>query len=93
MFALTLQKNTYVSLIEQKLGIISSGYENRLVDSIYFDKEFLIGGGKAYTIMDPYDSAWEVELREGTGFMRGQKMPRGIPLIWEELWQRKVCSR
>ena len=28
MFALTLQKNTYVSLIEQKLGIISSGYEN-----------------------------------------------------------------
>ena len=28
MFALTLQKNTYVSLIEQKLGILSSGYDN-----------------------------------------------------------------
>lgn len=64
MFALTLQKNTYVSLIEQKLGIISSGYENTEVDSIYFDKDFLIGGGQAYTIMDPYDSAWEVELAE-----------------------------
>ena len=34
MFALTLQKNTYVSLIEQKLGILSSGYDNVLVDSI-----------------------------------------------------------
>ena len=45
MFALTLQKNTYVSLIEQKLGILSSGYDNVLVDSIYFEPDFLLGGG------------------------------------------------
>ena len=43
MFAMAPQKDTYASLIEQKLGIISSGYENSFVDSIYFDSDFLIG--------------------------------------------------
>ena len=84
MFALTLQKNTYVSLIEQKLGIISSGYENTEVDSIYFDKEFLIGGGQAYTIMDPYDSAWEVELAETARVYARVGDQSGTPVIWEE---------
>ena len=37
-------KETYVSMIEQKLGIISSGYQNAEVSSIYFEKDFLIGG-------------------------------------------------
>ena len=84
MFALTLQKNTYVSLIEQKLGIISSGYENTEVDSIYFDKDFLIGGGQAYTIMDPYDSAWEVELAETARVYARVGDQSGTPVIWEE---------
>ena len=69
MFALTLQKNTYVSLIEQKLGIISSGYENTEVDSIYFDKEFLIGGGqliRSWIHMTPHGK-WN--LRKPQGFM------------------------
>lgn len=51
-------------MIEQKLGIISSGYDNTLVDSIYFEPEFMLGGGQAYTITDPYDAAWAVELSE-----------------------------
>ena len=84
MFALTLQKNTYVSLIEQKLGIISSGYENTEVDSIYFDKDFLIGGGQAYTIMDPHDSAWEVELAESARVYARVGDQNGTPVIWEE---------
>ena len=64
MFALTLQKDTYVSLIEQKLGIVSSGFTEAMVNSIYFDSEFLIGGGKAYRITDGYESAWAVELSQ-----------------------------
>ena len=64
MFAMALQKDTYASLIEQKLGIISSGYENSFVDSIYFDSDFLIGGGKSYAITDGFDSARQVELSE-----------------------------
>ncbi len=83
MFALTLQKDTYVSLIEQKLGILSSGYEEVLVNSIYFDREFLIGGGKAYKITDAYESAWAVELSERAKAYAWADDPSGVPLIWE----------
>ena len=83
MFALTLQKDTYVTVIEQKLGIISSGYENTEVDSIYFDKDFVIGGGMAYTITDPYDSAWTVEVDEKTRVYARIGDEKGTPLIWE----------
>ena len=64
LFAMTLQKTAYTSIIEQKLGIISSGYENTVVDSIYFEPDFMLGGGQAYEITDPYDSAWSVQMSE-----------------------------
>ena len=83
MFALTLQKNTYVSLIEQKLGILSSGYDNVLVDSIYFEPDFLLGGGVSYDVTDGYDSAWEVELGEQAKVCARVKDAAGTPLIWE----------
>ena len=59
-------------------------YENTEVDSIYFDKDFLIGGGQAYTIMDPYDSAWEVELAETARVYARVGDQSGTPVIWEE---------
>ena len=86
MFAMALQKDTYASLIEQKLGIISSGYENSFVDSIYFDSDFLIGGGKNYAITDGFDSARQVELSEKAQVYAWAKEPGGIPLIWENAY-------
>lgn len=83
MFALTLQKDKYVSLIEQKLGIISSGYQNTEVGSIYFNKDFMIGGGLTYTITDPYNSAWEVELDAKARVYARVGDETGTPLIWE----------
>lgn len=86
MFAMAPQKDTYASLIEQKLGIISSGYENSFVDSIYFDSDFLIGGGKSYAITDGFDSARQVELSEKAQVYAWAKEPGGIPLIWENIY-------
>ena len=83
MFALTLQKDTYVSLIEQKLGIVSSGYTDTMVNSIYFDKDFLIGGGQTYKITDAYESAWAVELSQRAKVYAWADDPSGVPLIWE----------
>ena len=83
LFALTLQKGTYVSMIEQKLGIISSGYQNVEVSSIYFEKDFLIGGGRSYMITDPFDSAWEVQLDETARVYARIGDENGMPLIWE----------
>lgn len=83
LFAMTLQKTAYTSTIEQKLGIISSGYENTLVDSIYFEPDFILGGGQAYAITDPYESAWAVALNEKAQVYASAVDEKGLPLIWE----------
>lgn len=83
LFAMTLQKTAYTSIIEQKLGIISSGYDNTLVDSIYFEPEFMLGGGQAYAITDPYDSAWAVQLSENAKVYAHVNEKNGQPVIWE----------
>ena len=83
LFFFFLQKTAYSSVIEQKLGIISSGYDNTLVDSIYFEPEFMLGGGQAYTITDPYDAAWAVELSEKAQVYARIRDEKGAPLIWE----------
>ena len=58
--------------------------KEKVLDIIYFDKDFLIGGGQAYTIMDPYDSAWEVELAESARVYARVGDQNGTPVIWEE---------
>lgn len=83
LFAMTLQKTAYTSIIEQKLGIISSGYENTVVDSIYFEPGFMLGGGQAYEITDPYDSAWAVQLSEQAKVHAQVEDENGQPVIWE----------
>ena len=83
LFALTLQKTAYSSVIEQKLGIVSSGYDNIRVDSIYFEPEFMLGGGQAYAITDPYDSAWAVQLSENVKVYARVNEKNGQPVIWE----------
>ena len=83
LFALTLQKTAYTSIIEQKLGIISSGYENTVVDIIYFEPDFMLGGGQAYEITDPYDSAWSVQLSEQAKVHAQVEDENGQPVIWE----------
>ena len=83
LFAMTLQKTAYTSIIEQKLGIISSGYENTVVDSIYFEPDFMLGGGQAYEITDPYDSAWAVQLSEQAKVHAQVGDENGQPVIWE----------
>ena len=83
LFAMTLQKTAYTSIIEQKLGIISSGYENTVVDSIYFEPDFMLGGGQAYEITDPYDSAWSVQLSEQAKVHAQVGDENGQPVIWE----------
>lgn len=44
----------------------------------------MIGGGQAYTIEDPYESAWEVELVESARVYARVGDQSGTPVIWEE---------
>ena len=83
MFAMAPQKDTYASLIEQKLGITDSDYGNVLVDKIYIDDDFMIGGGRSYQIPDAYDSAWEVSVGETAKVYAWTDDEKKVPLIWE----------
>ncbi len=83
MFAMTLQKNIYSSIIENKLGIIDSSYENALVESIYVEEGFMIGGGRAFVIPEGFDSGWAVQLSaDKTEVYAYTNDERKMPLIW-----------
>ncbi|MBQ4527211.1 MAG: DUF2194 domain-containing protein [Clostridia bacterium] len=84
MFALTIQKSAYSSVIETKLGIIEASYGNAVVDSIWVNEDFMIGGGRAFSIDDGYESAWAIQLSpENTTVHAYTNDERRLPLIWE----------
>ena len=82
-FPLTIDKNAYSSAIENRIGMEAS-YGYTLVDSIYVDKDFMIGGGKAYGVADAYESARTVQLNPKTTRVYAREGDKnGVPLIWE----------
>ena len=84
LFALTLQKTPYTTVIERKLGIEESAYSYSVVDSIYVEPDFMIGGGVNFEIDDGYDSAWTVQLsHENVKVHAYTGDDRKVPLVWE----------
>ncbi len=82
-FPLTIDKNAYSSAIENKMGIEAS-YEYTLVDHIFVDANFMVGGGKAYAVPDAYESARTVQLSpKSTRVYAREGDETGVPLIWE----------
>lgn len=81
MFALPLQKETTMDLISAKLGIVQSGYENALVKAVVPDENFMIGGGKAFEVTDPYESSASVRVDESCEVW-ARSDENGVPLIW-----------
>ncbi|MBQ7328681.1 MAG: DUF2194 domain-containing protein [Oscillospiraceae bacterium] len=82
-FPLTIDQNAYSSAIENKLGIEAS-YEYTLVDHIYVDGDFMVGGGKAFAVPDAYESARTVQLSPKTTKIYAREGDeQGVPLIWE----------
>lgn len=82
-FPLTIDQNAYSSAIENKLGIEAS-YEYTLVDHIYVDGDFMVGGGKAFAVPDAYESARTIQLSPKTTKIYAREGDeQGVPLIWE----------
>lgn len=85
LFPLTQQKVPFYSAMERKFGVLESSYENVLVDSIYVEDSFMVGGGKSYGITDAWDSALTVQL-DDTDTVKVHAYTddeKQIPLIWE----------
>ncbi len=92
LFAVTLEKESYLSLIEQKLGITASGYEGAKVESIYLSEEFAVGGGQSYSFTDPFDSAWAVAVGEQAKIYAWTDDERKLPLIWTNAYGEGVFA-
>lgn len=88
LFACTLSKEPTMMLIEQRLGIAESSYSNELVDSMCFEDGFLLGGDATWTIMDGYDSALQVYLKETAQIYARDGDVKGCPLIWSNDYGR-----
>ncbi len=86
-FANTLEASIYTSVLEGKLGIVDSSYENTVVDSIYIEPGFMIGGGRAFDIDDPFESSRAIQLSpEKTKVYAYTDDERKLPLIWESYY-------
>ncbi len=83
-FAVTLQRNIYTSVIEQSLGIEDSSWYNAMVDSIYIDDDFMVGGGCRFDVEDGYNSAWAVQLNPKKVKLHAWvDNENKTPLVWE----------
>ena len=80
LFPLTLQKSMYLDLISAKMGILESGYENSIVQTIKIMDGFMLGGGKTFTITDAYNSALTLQVSEAAQVHMSTE--ENIPLIW-----------
>ncbi len=82
-FPLTIDKNAHSSAIENKIGIEAS-YGYSYLESIYINKDFMIGGGKSFKVTDAYESARTVQLNPKTTTVHASiNDADGVPLIWE----------
>ena len=84
LFALSMQKNIYVSVLESALGIEESSWDYAHLESIYVDENFMVGGGRSFVVEDGYDSVWAVQLdRQKTKVHAWIDNESKTPLIWE----------
>ena len=81
LFAMAPQKTTYFDAISPKLGILSSSWENKIVESIVPTEEFMLGGGQRYELSDPFESSLSVSLRE-EATVYARTGDEGVPLVW-----------
>lgn len=82
LFPLTLEKSPYTSVIEPALGILDSSYEYHMVDNIYVEPEFMLGGGKGFAVPNPYESARIVQLSDKVKVYASDK-ENNVPFVWK----------
>ena len=83
-FPLTLETNAYSSAIAQMIGIdaISPGFCE--LESIYVSDTFMIGGGQAYAVTEPFESSRVVVLNKNAATVYASaETSDGVPLVWK----------
>ena len=83
-FPMTLETNIYSSTIAQMIGIDATASNYCTVESIYLNEGFMIGGGRAFAITDPFESSRTVVLAgDETTVYASANQAGGVPLVWK----------
>ena len=89
-FPLTLDGNVFANAIFQKLGINDASPDYYTVKSIYVNKEFMIGGGSAFALTNPFECARTVTLAKSAEVFASAETPDGVPLVWRNRYGEGV---
>lgn len=81
-FPLTLDGNIYSEVIWQKIGVKEVSPDYHVVESIYVYDNFMIGGGAAFALPDPFDCARTVSLTQDVEVFATSETSDGVPLVW-----------
>lgn len=81
LFGVMPDKTGYLDVIAAKMGIQSSSWKYKIVESFVPTEGFMLGGGQRYELSDPYESAQSVALREEAKIY-AETGDEGVPLIW-----------
>lgn len=79
---LTLEGSVFADSIFQKLGINDSSPDFYTVNSIYVYKDFMIGGGSAFALTNPFECARTVSLAKSAEVFATAETENGVPLVW-----------
>ncbi len=83
-FPLVLETNVYSSAISQLIGIDDLSPEYYVVESMYPREGFMIGGGRAFSVPDPFESSLTVVLSKDAQVYANADGPDGVPLVWKK---------
>ncbi len=83
-FPLVLETNVYSSAISQMIGIDDLSPDYYTVESIYPSEDFMIGGGRAFAVSDPFESSLTVVLSDDAKIYANAEGPDGVPLVWKK---------
>ena len=81
-FPLTLDGNVFSDAVFQILGVNDASPDYYMVRSIYVHEDFMIGGGSAFALSDPFDCARTVSLSKSAEVFASAETPDGVPLVW-----------
>jgi len=81
-FPLTLESNAYSSAIIQMIGIDDVAPEYYVVESIFLNEGFMIGGGRAFGLSNPFECAKTVVLSDNAKVYAAAENENGVPLVW-----------
>ena len=81
-FPLALDGNIFSDTIFQMLGVDDASPDYYTVRSIYLHEDFMIGGGSAFELPDPFECARTVSLSDSAEVFASAETPDGVPLVW-----------